>query len=640
MCGIAGFIDQKGGFDAGARLDAMGQGIAYRGPDDSGVYFDPDTGLGFVHRRLAIVDLTSAGHQPMTSSMGRFVVVFNGEIYNHAALRKELEESGHGVTWRGHSDTETLLRGFEIWGVKETLSRAVGMFALALYDKASRILILARDRMGEKPLYYGFSQGAFLFGSELKALRAHPYFDAAINRDALAVLLRRQYISGPATIYEGIQKLEPGAILSLDLTALTHRVETYWTIHEAAARSLQDRNRFSDQNALAEFESLLAQTISLQMMADVPVGAFLSGGVDSSLIVALMQRQSTRPVKSFTIGFEEDAFNEAPYARAVAKHLGTDHTEHFVTPREALDVIPMLPTLYDEPLADVSQIPTFLVSRIARQAVTVSLSGDAGDELFGGYTTYAHAERMMGIHAHIPAFIRSFVVGGLDIASSLTGALGQSSLARKFGLSAHVLGARTLSDVGLRLTDHWIGEAVPVIGAQRGSFNSDPFAGLALSDLERMMARDMVAYLPDDILQKVDRAAMAVSLETRVPLLDHRIVEFALSLPMSLRRREGQGKWIMRQLLDHYVPRHLIERPKKGFGVPLAAWLRGPLKAWATDLLSPEALKRDGYFETHSIARALDDHLSGRRDRHNDLWPVLVAQQWLNATRNTSSKGA
>jgi asparagine synthase (glutamine-hydrolysing) len=582
---------------------------------------------------LAIVDLTAAGHQPMTSSTGRYVIVFNGEIYNHAALRKEMEESGYGATWRGHSDTETLLRGFEVWGVKETLTRAVGMFAIALYDKESRCLILARDRMGEKPLYYGFSQGTFLFGSELKALRAHPRFTAVINRNALAGLLQRQYSGGPSTIYEGIQKLEPGALLSLDLTTLMHRVETYWTVHEAAAKGLHHRNRFSDQDALAEFDRLLVNTISLQMMADVPVGAFLSGGVDSSLIVALMQRQSSRPVKSFTIGFEEDAFNEAPYARAVAKHLGTDHTEHFVTPREALDVIPMLPALYDEPLADVSQIPTFLVSRIARQAVTVSLSGDAGDELFGGYATYAHAERMMGVYARSPAFMRPLVTGALDVASSLTGAIGQSALAHKLGLSAHVLNARTLSEVGMRLTDHWIGEAMPVIGAAHQTAQSDRFSDLAISDLERMMARDMVTYLPDDILQKVDRAAMAVSLETRVPLLDHHIVEFALSLPMSLRRREGRGKWIMRQLLDRYVPRHLIERPKKGFGVPLAAWLRGPLKTWATDLLSPETLKRDGYFEAQAITRALDDHLSGRRDRHNDLWPVLVAQQWLNATK-------
>jgi len=632
MCGIAGFVDQKGGFDADARLEAMGHAIAYRGPDDSGVYFDSDTGLGFVHRRLAIVDLTSAGHQPMASASGRFVIVFNGEIYNHAALRKEIEEGGHGVTWRGHSDTETLLRGFEIWGVKETLSRTVGMFALAVYDKENRILILARDRMGEKPLYYGFSQGAFLFGSELKALRAHPLFQSEINRVALHSLLRHQYCVGPQSIYKNIAKLEPGSILKLDLATLSHTIETFWTLHGAAARGLGERSRLSEDEAIDHFDDLLAKTISLQMMADVPVGAFLSGGVDSSLIVAQMQRQSTRPVKSFTIGFEEDSFNEAPYARAVAQHLGTDHTEHFVTPREALDIIPLLPTLYDEPLADVSQIPTFLVSRIAGQAVTVSLSGDAGDELFGGYTTYAHAERMMELHAQIPTFMRPLVVGGLHSASSLTGALGQSALAHKLGLSAHVLGARTTLEVGMRLTDHWIGEAIPVIGTAHQTAQSERFSDLAMSDLERMMARDMVTYLPNDILQKVDRAAMAVSLETRVPLLDHHIVEFALSLPMSLRRREGQGKWIMRQLLDRYVPRHLIERPKKGFGVPLAAWLRGPLKAWATDLLSPETLKRDGYFETQSITRALHDHLSGRRDRHNDLWPVLVAQQWLNAT--------
>ncbi len=640
MCGIAGFVDAHARDIALAVLVRMGDAMAYRGPDDSGVFVDPKSGLGLVHRRLAIVDLTSAGHQPMHSAMDRYVIVFNGEIYNHDALRAELDRAGLAPEWRGHSDTETLLRGFEVWGVEATLKRTVGMFAFALYEKETRRLILARDRMGEKPLYYGLSHGAFLFGSELKALRAHPRFEAAINRDALAGLLRRQYIDGPATIYEGIKKLEPGCILTLDVTTKTIQTTSYWSLGRAAEDGLNERFSGEDHDAIKAFEGLLTDAIGLQMMADVPVGAFLSGGIDSSLIVALMQRQSSRPVNSFTIGFEDDAFNEAHYARAVAKHLGTDHTEHYVTAREALDVIPTLPQLYDEPLADVSQIPTYLVSRLARRAVTVSLSGDAGDELFGGYTTYAHAARMMGLHAQIPDFLRPSIAGGLNKMSVLAGALGRSDFARKFGMSAHVLGAQTVSDVGHRLTDHWIGEAVPVIGITPLSFRPDLFSDLSMSALERMMVRDMATYLPDDILQKVDRAAMAVSLETRVPLLDHRIVEFALTLPMALRRREGTGKWIMRQLLDRYVPRSLVERPKKGFGVPLAAWLRGPLREWASDLLSPSALKRDGFFDHHAIARALDEHLSGRRDRHNDLWSVLVAQQWLNATRTTPIQGA
>jgi asparagine synthase (glutamine-hydrolysing) len=638
MCGIAGFIDQASDYDVNARLRKMGEAIAYRGPDDSGIFYDQETGLGFVHRRLAIVDLTSAGHQPMRSSSGRFVIIFNGEIYNHIALRRALEVSSHGVEWKGHSDTETLLRGFEVWGIKETLTRAVGMFAFALYDQSKRHLLLARDRMGEKPLYYGSSQGVFLFGSELKALRAHPAFASDIDRDALLSLLRHQYCRGPQSIYKAISKLAPGSILSFDLVSKKYEVETYWSLHEAAAKGLKHRISLSDQDAIDQFDELLKQSIGLQMVADVPVGAFLSGGVDSSLIVAEMQRQSSRPVKSFTIGFEEDAFNEAPFARAVAQYLGTDHTEYFVSPREALDLIPRLPSLYDEPLADVSQIPTFLVSRIARQAVTVSLSGDAGDELFAGYTTYAHAEKLMRIYDHLPASLRPLTSIIMKSGARLSEVFGHSQRARQLALSAFVLNAQSKSELTSRLTQFWSDEATPVLGLNDQIDHHNPFSDLGLSDLERMIANDMVTYLPDDILAKVDRAAMAVSLETRVPLLDHRIVEFALSLPMSLRRRGTEGKWIMRQVLDRYVPRALIDRPKKGFGVPLAQWLRGPLREWAFDLLSPEVIKRDGLFDPHAITRALDDHMSGRRDRHNDLWSVLVAQQWVEAQRTTTHR--
>ncbi|MFM8608580.1 MAG: asparagine synthase (glutamine-hydrolyzing) [Hyphomicrobiales bacterium] len=636
MCGIAGFVDLAVDGDVEARLRTMGEAIAYRGPDDSGTFHDAATGVGFVHRRLAIVDLTSAGHQPMRSSSGRFVIVFNGEIYNHVELRRAFEASGHGVAWNGHSDTETLLRGFEVWGIKETLARAVGMFAFALYDQSKRQLFLARDRMGEKPLYYGISQGVFLFGSELKALRAHPSFGSEIDRDALLSLLRHQYCGGARSIYKSISKLLPGSLLTFDLSSKNFEIEPYWSLNEAARHGLEHRFSLSDQDAIDQFDELLKQSIGLQMMADVPVGAFLSGGVDSSLIVAEMQRQSLRPVKSFTIGFEEDAFNEAPFARAVAHHLGTDHKEYFISPREALDLIPHLPSLYDEPLADVSQIPTFLVSRIARQAVTVSLSGDAGDELFAGYTTYAHAETLMRLHDYIPASFRSLTSYVVKSGARLSEVLGNSQRARQLALSAFVLNVETKSELTNRLTQFWSDESAPVLGTKNHKHHQNPFSDLALSDLERMIANDMITYLPDDILVKVDRAAMAVSLETRVPLLDHRIVEFALSLPMSLRRRDGEGKWIMRQVLDRYVPRALIDRPKKGFGVPLAQWLRGPLREWALDLLSPTAIKRDGLFDPHAIARALDDHMSGRRDRHNDLWSVLVAQQWLEAQRSST----
>ena len=636
MCGIAGFVDHASGDDAEARLRAMGEAIAYRGPDDSGTFYDSATGLGFVHRRLAIVDLSSAGHQPMRSSSGRFVIIFNGEIYNHTELRRELEASGHGVDWKGHSDTETLLRGFEIWGITETLTKAVGMFAFALYDSATRHLTLARDRIGEKPLYYGMSQNVFLFGSELKALRAHPAFQAEIDRDALLSLLRHQYCRGPRSIYSGMAKLEPGSLLTFDLTNKTYIIESYWSLHGAAERGVKARLSLSDREAVDRFDELIKQSIGLQMVADVPVGAFLSGGVDSSLIVAHMQRLSSRPVKSFTIGFEEDAFNEAPFARAVAHYIGTDHTEYFVSPREALDLIPRLPSLYDEPLADVSQIPTFLVSRIARQAVTVSLSGDAGDELFAGYTTYAHAEKLMQLHDHIPTSLLPFTSLLIKSGAYLSELMGYAQRARQLSLSAFVLNARSKGGLTERLTQFWNSEASPIIGVHDHALQHNSFSDLALSDLERMIAKDMVTYLPDDILAKVDRAAMAVSLETRVPLLDHRIVEFALSLPMSLRRRGAEGKWIMRQALDRHVPRALIDRPKKGFGVPLATWLRGPLRPWALDLLSPEVIKRDGLFNPQAIARALDDHMSGRRDRHNDLWSVLVMQQWVEAQRSST----
>jgi asparagine synthase (glutamine-hydrolysing) len=629
MCGFSGFLDGELGRSGEDVLYAMGNRLVHRGPDDSGIWLDAASGIGLSHRRLAIVDLTAAGHQPMRSPSERYWMAWNGEIYNHLALRRVLESEGEAPQWRGHSDTETLLACFESWGVVETLKQVVGMFAIALWDMSEKTLLLARDRLGEKPLYYGWSQGAFLFGSELKALKAHPRFTGEINRNALGDLLRRQYIGGPASIYQGISKLQPGCVLAVSLAAREPRVTPFWSVSEAARFGKATPFLGSDPEAVDALEMLLSDSIALQMVADVPVGAFLSGGVDSSVIVALMQKQSRRPIRTFTIGFEENAFNEAPFAADVARHLGTDHTELHISPRDALDVIPSLPQLYDEPLADISQIPTYLVSKLARSEVTVSLSGDAGDELFGGYNTYGMAERFFKANAALPLPLRQLFGSALDLTAPLAGAVGRSALARQMRLAAGVLAAGNPEAMVVNLLGHWSGQKVPVLGLAEPAPSADGLGGLPLSDLERMIARDMMAYLPDDILAKVDRAAMAVSLETRVPMLDHRVVEFALTLPMHLRRREGVGKWILREVLYRHVPKAMIDRPKKGFGVPLAAWLRGPLRDWASDLLDPVALRNDGLFDERVITSAWAEHLEGRGDRHNDVWPVLVATQWV-----------
>jgi asparagine synthase (glutamine-hydrolysing) len=631
MCGLSGFLDSQLGSSGEMILRQMADTLAHRGPDDDGIWLDAVSGIGFNHRRLAIVDLTAAGHQPMRSANGRYMAVWNGEIYNHQALRLVLESEGEAPEWRGHSDTETLLACFESWGVVETLKQTVGMFSVALWDYEAQTLLLARDRMGEKPLYYGWSSGVFLFGSELKALKAHPRFAAGLNRAALADLLRRQFIPGPASIYEGIYKLQPGAVLTVSLKDREPVITPFWSVNDAFETGKAMPFSGSDNQAIDALENLLTDSIALQMVADVPVGAFLSGGIDSSVIVALMQQQASRPIRTFTIGFQEDAFNEAPFAADVARHLGTDHTELMISPKDALDVIPLLPTLYDEPLADISQVPTFLVSKLARSQVTVSLSGDAGDELFGGYTTYGLAERFFRLNDALPLSVRRLLGAGLGAASPLVGLVGQANVARQLQLAAGVVSASTPSIMVERLLGHWSGQKVPVIGFEADQQRRDAFADVPMSELERMMARDMVGYLPDDILAKVDRASMGVSLESRVPMLDHRIVEFALSLPMHLRRRDGIGKWILREVLYRHVPKTMIDRPKKGFGVPLAAWLRGPLRDWAEDLLDPVLLKQDGLFEAEFIASAWADHLSGRRDRHNDLWPVLVATQWVRA---------
>lgn len=674
MCGLTGFW-QAGGCSAEratATLDTMATAIAHRGPDDAGVWLDADAGIGLAHRRLSILDLSPAGHQPMLSPSGRFVLVFNGEIYNHLELRQELERKhspfftdgdaspsptplplGEGSyrTWRGHSDTETLLAGFEIWGVAATLQHTIGMFAIAVWDRAGRILTLARDRLGEKPLYYGWQGNTFLFGSELKALKAHPAFKADINRDALSLLLRHNYLPTPHTIYQAIHKLPPGTLLTLPSAARHANLAPmpYWSLRDAVEQGQAQPFQGTDAEAITALDDLLRDAVQRQQLADVPLGAFLSGGVDSSTIVALMQAQSSRPVKTFTIGFHENGYNEAHYAKEVARHLGTDHTELYVTPEQAQAVIPRLPEIYDEPFADSSQIPTFLVAQLTRRHVTVSLSGDAGDELFGGYNRYLLASAIWGKIGWLPASVRSFAARGITalppaawsrlyraLAGSLPPQLRFSQPGDKAHKLAEILTAASPDLIYRNLISHWKQPTDLVIDATEPPTilsNPDHWAKLTKFD-HRMMYLDAMSYLPDDILVKVDRAAMAVSLETRVPLLDHRVVEFAWRLPLAMKIRHGESKWILRQVLDRYVPRTLIERPKMGFGVPLDRWLRGPLRDWAEDLLDESRLRREGFFHPEPIRRKWAEHLAGTRNWQSYLWDVLMFQAWLESTKS------
>lgn len=651
MCGFVGFlggITPHEQLDGEAMLKRMADTITYRGPDDAGYWFDEDRRVGLGHRRLSIVDLSPAGHQPMQSRSSRYVIAFNGEIYNHLLLRQALEASGQAPSWRGHSDTETLLAGFDAWGIRGAVERAIGMFAFAVWNRQTSTLTLGRDRLGEKPLYYGWqgrgNDAVFLFGSELKALRAHPAFENDINRGALSLQLRHNYIPAPYSIYEGIAKLLPASLLTVSLQQRDPKVLAYWSGAQVAEFGWANAFEGDAEQAVDELEALLKDAVRQQMMADVPLGAFLSGGVDSSTVVALMQAQSSRPVKTFTIGFNEKGYNEAVHAKAVATHLGTDHTELYVTAEQARAVIPLLPTLYDEPFSDSSQIPTFLVSQLARQHVTVSLSGDAGDELFCGYNRYQMTSNLWRKLAAVPLPLRKLAAQGLTsispqswnrLAGALAGFVPRSARLANVGDKLHkgagVLSSQSADALYLGLTSHWHVPASVVIGGHEPptllTGNAPALNGL--DDVQRMMALDMLTYLPDDILTKVDRAAMGVSLETRVPFLDHRVVEFAWSLPQSMKLRDGQTKWALRQVLFRHVPKALIERPKMGFGVPIDIWLRGPLREWAEDLLSEARIKREGFFNPAPIRQKWAEHLSGQRNWQYHLWDVLMFQAWL-----------
>jgi asparagine synthase (glutamine-hydrolysing) len=623
----------------------MGNSIRHRGPDDQGTWLDECTGIGLAHRRLSILDLSPAGHQPMHSPSGRYCIAFNGEIYNHLELRKELE----GVAWRGHSDTETLLAGFDCFGVHEMVKRSIGMFGFAVWDKKTRELTLGRDRIGEKPVYYGWQgsgkNAAFIFGSELGALREHPSFENEISRGALSLYLRHNCVPSPYSIYQGVSKLSPGCILTVSLNNKTPNVMNYWSAISVIESAAENHRKEDSKELVDELEDLLKKVIRGQMISDVPLGAFLSGGLDSSTVVSLMQAQSSSPIKTFTVGFEEKGYNEAVHAKAVAAHLGTDHTELYVSPEESLAIIPKLPSIYDEPFSDSSQIPTYLISQLARGHVTVSLSGDGGDELFCGYNRYLFTEKVWSWISVLPVAVRrivAFVITSLpitfwDFALGRIGlflprSLRQSNYGDKLYKGAGVIDARSADDLYLKMVSHWNAPSSLVLGdsAELGTLLSSNVPKLdKLNRVQKMMALDLMTYLPDDILTKVDRAAMAVSLETRVPFLDHRVAEFAWKLPMSMKIRHGQSKWIMREVLHKYVPKELIERPKMGFGVPLGSWLRGSLRDWAESLLDESRLRNEGYFNPKPIRQKWAEHLSGKRNWQYQIWDFLMFQSWL-----------
>jgi asparagine synthase (glutamine-hydrolysing) len=648
MCGLTGFYSPT---SAGARAGIglkMADAIAHRGPDDSGVWTDDASGLTLAHRRLSILDLSPAGHQPMHSACSRYVIAYNGEIYNHLELRQRLSHAGMAPAWRGHADTETLLACFAAWGIEKTLQATVGMFAIALWDRHAKVLTLARDRLGEKPLYWGWQDDTLLFGSELKALKAHPSFQAGIDRNALALLLRHGYIGAPHSIYRNIRKLRAGHYINLPLDgsapARSIASAAYWDMNDTIRAGLDNPFTGSAGEATDALEHQLARSIGAQMLSDVPLGAFLSGGIDSSAIVALMQAQSTRPVRTFTIGFDDQRYNEAPHAQAIARHLGTDHTELYVRPEDALAVIPGLPDIYDEPFADSSQIPTLLVSRMARQHVTVALSGDAGDELFGGYNTYQFVPALWRKISLLPAPLRRMAAIGLkglpasawDAALAPLLALAPARFKRmlggdKFHKLAGLLSADHKEAFYRQLSSHWPQPEQIVIGAHEPAtvLNTPPAWPPTDSFEHWMMAVGAQSYMTDDILAKVDRASMANSLEVRVPMLDHRVIEQAWRMPLSLKIRNGQGKWLLREVLYRHVPRALIERPKKGFSIPLAGWLRGPLREWAEALLDERRLVQEGYFNPKPVRQAWRLHSEGKVDGSSKLWCLLMFQAWL-----------
>lgn len=652
MCGISGFLDLENRNSVSEIRNIamrMADTLRHRGPNDSGVWADAEAGVALSMRRLAILDLSPAGHQPMQSSNGRYVLVFNGEIYNYEDLRSELSKEGRAGSFRGCSDTEVMLAAFEAWGVEQSVARFNGMFAFAVWNRRDRILILGRDRFGEKPLYYSRIGRRLIFGSELKALRAHPGFSGEVDPSSVALFLRYSCVPAPYSIYRNTYKLPPATLLKVSADDFFSEPRPYWSLREVVDDSVSDRLNCSEEEATEQLDCLLRDAVRTRMRSDVPLGAFLSGGIDSSVVVSLMQAQSGARVKTFTIGNHDEELDEAKEAAAVAQHLGTEHMELYVTSAEALAVIPALPQIYDEPFADSSQIPTILVSQLARQHVTVGLSGDGGDELFGGYTRHAWGTASRRLH-NLPLFFRKFGAATIravppDGWDSLFQTFKPVTPARwrqrmpgyKLHKLASILESRDVYSLHEKLTSHWLNMQEILPGASGNAALPSCDGHQRLPHIaEDMMFMDAMRYLPDDILVKLDRATMAVSLEGRVPLLDHRVAEFAWRLPLKMRIRERQGKWILRQVLYRYVPRELVDRPKSGFGIPLAAWLRGPLRSWAESLFDENRLRRDGYFNPASIRKIWKEHLSGRMNWEYHLWDVLMFQAWLDENSSKS----
>lgn len=659
MCGIVGFVTRgKNSGTAADSLQAMVASLRHRGPDDCGHWHDLHEGVALGHTRLSIVDLSPTGHQPMSSNSGRYVIVFNGEIYNFHQLAEELSAVGH--RFRGTSDTEVMLGAFEEWGFERSVAKFNGMFAFAVWDKIDRRLILGRDRMGVKPLYYGWTGDGFIFGSEIKPLEASPGFKGEINRDAVASLMRYSYIPAPHSIYKGIYKLSPGCLMMLgrdDLIckpadfspnpggSFRAQPKQYWSAAQVKRDGPKSPFAGTDQEAISTLEELLKDSIKLRMISDVPLGAFLSGGIDSSIVVALMQAQSSIPVKTFTIGFNELTYNEAQHAKQVAEHIGTDHTELYLSEADAIGVIPQLPKLYDEPFSDCSQIPTYLVSKMARQTVTVSLSGDGGDELFGGYERYLWANKIWRSVQRIPSMVRRLAAKSIGILrpgqwdsifSTMAPVIPRSYRVNLPGHKLYkvskVLRQPVTGDLYRQVISHWDAPEELVLGSTElrtlplGTSIDEKYADF----LQQMMFLDLVGYMPDDILVKVDRASMGVSLEAREPMIDYRIVELASTFPNSLKIRNGVTKWALRQVLYRYVPPALIDRPKMGFGVPIGNWLRGALRPWAEDLLNPTRLKQDGFFNVSIVRQKWEQHLSGAGNWQYHIWDLLMFQAWLH----------
>ena len=641
MCGFAGFIDNQTDI-ADAQLKeialAMGKAIHYRGPDAAQAWSDENYGIALAHRRLSIIDLSPAGNQPMASRYGRYVMVYNGEVYNAEDIRQELIPLGR-TEYRGHSDTEVILEGFEVWGIKQTIQKLIGMFTFAIWDREEKRITLIRDRLGIKPLYWSIQNGRLLFGSEMKALAAHPDFRGNKDRNALAAFLRHNYIPAPYTVYDTVQKLEPGHMVTLDSKLQNAPViEKFWSIEEVIQRGHAAPFTGTDEEMVDHLEELLSDAVKRRMIADVPLGAFLSGGIDSSTVVALMQKQSNRPVKTFSIGFNEEGYNEAKHATVVAKHLGTEHTELYVSPEEAQKVIPKLAYMYDEPFSDSSQIPTYLVSAMTKEHVTVALSGDGGDELFAGYNRYFQSQKIGGTLGQLSLFtrkasaslIKSFSPNFWDSIFSL---VPKSKRPAYAGDKMHKLANVLCEDEDgfyRRLISHWMDPEKIISGSQepKGIIWDDKVKDLTPNFVERMRYLDIRTYLPDDILTKVDRASMAVALEARVPILDHRVTEFAWTLSPDRLIKDGQGKWPLRQVLYRHVPQSIVDRPKMGFGVPIDSWLRGPLKEWAEDLLNPSMIKKHDILAPDPIWEKWQEHLSGKQNWQYYLWDILMLQAW------------